>query len=167
MVIHYSTTSHSFSSLNNGNNSTKSFEFIDLAMVGSNPIRLITIYRPPPSSSKGLTCELFFTEFRSFLEEINNEPGHLIITGDFNFHIETNSNSNSKKFMELINIFNLKQHVQQPTHVDNHTLDLIITRNDSNIVHSVYVRDPGISLKSAWRNLAFPRRKSSIETSKA
>jgi len=119
---------------------------MDMVMVGPNPIRLIIIYRPPPSCSNGLTSELFFTEFRTFLEEINNEPGHLLITGDFNFHTETSSNPNSKKLLELINIFNLKQHVQQPTHMDNHTLDLIITRNDDgNIVRSICVRDPGIS----------------------
>ena len=70
---------------------------------------------------------------------------HRLISGNFNFHIDDVNNNNSKKFLELINDFNLKQHVTQTTHIDNHILDLIITRHDDDIVHSISVQDPGIS----------------------
>lgn len=126
-------------------NEFRSFELIDVVISGSNSIRVTVIYRPPPSNTNHLTLELFFTESRAFLEEINNEPGRLLISGDFNFHIDDVNNNNSKKFLELINDFNLKQHVTQTTHIDNHILDLIITRHNDDIVHSISVQDPGIS----------------------
>lgn len=117
-----------------------------MTMASSNPLRVIVIYRPPPSTVNGLTFELFLTEFRSLLELINNDTSRVIIPGDFNIHIDVDSDTNSIKLLDLIGIFNLKQHVQQSTHVCNHTLDLIITRRDENeIIQSTSVVDPGIS----------------------
>lgn len=45
----------------------------------------------------------------------------------------------------MIHSFNLEQHVRKSTHKDGHTLDLIITRCEDNIIGSVYITDPGIS----------------------
>ena len=126
--------------------SFKSFEIIDMTMTISNPVRIVVVYRPPPSTQNGLTHEIFFTEFRSFLEQLNNDTGRIILSGDFNFHVDDKNNIYTKKFLDLITIFNLKQHVNDATHVSNHTLDLILTRYDNcDIVNSISVIDPGIS----------------------
>ena len=65
-----------------------------MAMAIPNPVRVIVVYCPPPStcSHNDLTHELFFTEFKSFLEQLNNDTGHIIISGD-------DDNINSKKLL--------------------------------------------------------------------
>ena len=123
----------------------KSFEYMDMVSNVSNPVRIIVVYRPPPSTSNGLTCESFLSKFRSFVEQIILDAGHFIITGDFNFHVDDQNNSQAAKFLDIIHSFNLKQHVCEPTHKDGHTLDLIITRYEDNIIDSLYINDPGIS----------------------
>ena len=49
------------------------------------------------------------------------------------------------KFLDIVNCFNLAQHITVPTHKDGHTLDLIITRNDEDLISDINVRDPLIS----------------------
>ena len=59
---------------------------------------------------------------------------HLVITGDFNLHLDCTTNNDTMRFMELLDSFSLQQHVNVPTHVHGHTLDLIITRQSDEIV---------------------------------
>ena len=40
----------------------KSFEYMDMVSNVSNPVRIIVVYRPPPSTSNGLTCESFLSD---------------------------------------------------------------------------------------------------------
>jgi hypothetical protein len=47
--------------------------------------------------------------------------------------------------MDLLHSFNLTQHISGPTHKNNHTLDLIITRSDEQFAWNFSVHDPGIS----------------------
>jgi hypothetical protein len=53
-------------------------------------------------------------KFRSFLEQIILDAGHFIITGDFNFHVDDQNNSQAATFLDIIHSFNLKQHVCEP-----------------------------------------------------
>jgi len=39
----------------------------------------------------------------------------------------------------------MRQHVNEPTHVAGHTLDVLITRDTDSIVSNISVSDPGIS----------------------
>ena len=57
--------------------------------------------------------------------------------GDFNLHPD-NSNGNTNKFNEILTCFDLKQHVNFPTHVHGHWLDLLITKRISNCIKSVF-----------------------------
>ena len=50
--------------------------------------------------------------------------------GDFNFHVNNQSDSGANKFKALLNQYNLSQHVTIPTHTAGNTLDLVITRSD-------------------------------------
>ena len=42
--------------------------------------------------------------------------------------------------------FNLKQHINAPTHRSGHTLDLVITRSDENVASKLDVYDPSVSV---------------------
>ena len=77
---------------------------------------------------------MFFDDFSKYLEHlvICQEP--LLITGDFNIHVETPEDSCSAKFLDVLESVGLKQHVNVPTHESGHTLDLIITRNCEDVV---------------------------------
>ena len=55
-------------------------------------------------------------------------------TGDFNFHVDVSDNRNALTFLEILDLYNLVQHVRGPTHKDGHTLDLVITRRNCKLV---------------------------------
>ena len=94
--------------------------------LGNKNFSFLTIYRPPASSAS-----TFFTEFSDLLENISSTLSELIICGDFNFHVDDNSNRESLKFLSILDNFNLMQHINFPTHKLGHTLDLFITRQNS------------------------------------
>ena len=81
----------------------------------------------------------FLNEFSGFLETILTAPGHLIITGDFNIHIDDIQDNNSQKFLDLITSFGLINHVNQPTHDRGHILDLMLTREADPCISAVNV----------------------------
>ena len=90
----------------------------------------LTIYKPPSTSPA-----TFYKQFNALLENIYPTTDNLVIIGDFNIHMDTNSND-SKKFCALLGSFDLLQKVNFPTHILGHTIDLVLTksRND-NISH--------------------------------
>lgn len=83
-----------------------------------------SIYRPPEKP-----LGQFLDDFHNFLEEINTYSGDILLSGDFNIHIEDKQNTQALRFLDLLDCFGLTQHVTVPTHTSNHTLDLIITRS--------------------------------------
>lgn len=76
-------------------------------------------------------------------------PGNLLIVGDFNYHMDNISNLDTVKFNKILESFSLVQHVNGPTHKKGHTLDLIITRAEDELVTCVKIRDPMLSDHSA------------------
>ena len=70
--------------------------------------------------------------------------GHLVVVGDFNIHWDTDVNS-AVKFKDTLYSLNLQQHVTAPTHVKGHTLDLIITRDTSDIISPIQYHPPVMS----------------------
>jgi hypothetical protein len=80
------------------------------------------------------------------------------MAGDFNFHINDSSDPAASCFLQLLETFNLKQHVREPTHGSGNTLDLVITRADENIAHNFMVFDPALSDHSAvWCTISIPK----------
>ena len=62
----------------------------------------------------------------------------MIVLGDFNIHVNDQTDSSAIKFLELLNSFGLVNHVDIPTHIHGHTIDLIITRYSDNLkIHGV------------------------------
>ena len=124
----------------------RSFELMEVLLhTRSLTTRIVVVYRPPPSSINGLTSPLFFTEFSSFLEPMVSSPGKLLIVGDFNFAVNNGNDGAALNFLDLLNTFNLTQHIKVPTHKDNNILDLIITREDELTATNFSVHDPVIS----------------------
>ena len=70
----------------------------------------------------------FFAEFLNYLKDIVLCPEMVLISGDFNFHLD-----DTIKFNEMLEAFGLKQHVSTQTYSSNHILDLLITRSTTDI----------------------------------
>ena len=135
----------------NVNNTTsckyQSFEYSEWIIDIKN-FRLIVagLYRPPYSEMNRFTQSQFLAEIPSLLEKlcICSEP--ILILGDINFHCEVRDDPFTKKLTSLLKSFDMKQHVDVPTHVSGHTLDAIISRcNDTieitNITADNYISD--------------------------
>ena len=106
-----------------------SFEHVAIKLNCTNKkkILLISIYR-----LLYVPVAVFLEEFPELLEIYTMMNEDFIIAGDINIHVETDESS-SVKFHEIIDIFDLKQHVTGPTHIKGHTIDVIITRNDKSV----------------------------------
>ncbi|CAH3149343.1 unnamed protein product, partial [Porites lobata] len=63
----------------------------------------------------------------------------LLVTGDFNIHVDVVRDPYRAKFLELLETLGLQQHVIKPTHESGHTL--IISRQCENLVKKTLVSD--------------------------
>ena len=102
----------------------------ELLMCSSNTtgpsLLYVVIYRPgssPPSNS-------FFDELTNLFETIITMKSDLVIMGDFNIHVDDSSNQYGHRLLDLLDLLGLVQHVDKPTQIRGHTLDLVISRND-------------------------------------
>ena len=106
---------------------------------------MVTIYRPPPSKKNQLNNTLFLEEFSKLVEQLIIVPGNLLIVGDFTYHVDNTTNPETIKFNKILEMFNLQQHVNGPTHKKGHTLDLIMTRIGDRLVTNIEIHDPMLS----------------------
>jgi len=86
----------------------------------------VVIYRP---GTKGATAK-FFSDLTELLEIVATYQSQIVVSGDFNIHVDDPADRHGRQLLDLLEMFDLRQSVQQSTHRDGHTLDLIITRND-------------------------------------
>ena len=107
----------------------KSFQVMEsLLSAESELLRLVNIYRPPYTKKARYTECDFLKEFEEYLKILCVKPGNPLLTGDFNFHVERPNEHYPKKFLDLLDLYNLRQHVPiVPTHDQGGTLDLVIT----------------------------------------
>ena len=139
----------------------KIFEFsngvVEILAIHSKSENLVlcTVYRQPDNSANGYPSK--FSQFqdgmlqlKSKILELDNPMPDIIIGGDFNLpHIDwplctpkPGSYTEEPKMIELLDHFsqelNLTQHVNEPTHKDGNTLDLLLTNNNDLIItHSI------------------------------
>jgi hypothetical protein len=118
----------------------ESFESLEITVTNSAAcIRLIVIYRPPPSAKNGFTKAKFFQEFEHLLDHHNTTTGKLIILGDFNFHWEQHNDADKIHMQQLLDSAGLQQQVTGAPHTSGHCLDLVISRGPDNLITSTCV----------------------------
>ena len=93
-------------------------------------INIVVVYRPPSSK-----FESFLREFAILIQRVFATPLPFVILGDFNVHVDNRSDPKARKFLDLLDIHNLTQHVSEATNTSGHILDLIITSNHGKTVH--------------------------------
>ena len=97
----------------------------------------IVIYRPPYSDEHKVPMSTFFAEFADYVKTILLSNEELLILGDFNIHIDVAGDSDANKLSDFFESVGLQQHVEQHTHVQGHTLDLVISRRSDNIIEDL------------------------------
>ena len=66
-----------------------SFEFSEWRVSFNSPrAKLVVVYRPPYFEAHPITPRVFFEEFGYYLETIILSQESLILTGDYNFHVD-------------------------------------------------------------------------------
>uniref|UniRef100_A0A8D0CS33 Reverse transcriptase domain-containing protein n=3 Tax=Sander lucioperca TaxID=283035 RepID=A0A8D0CS33_SANLU len=84
------------------------------------PIIFVVVYRAPGPYSE------FLSEFSEFLSCVVLKSDKVLIVGDFNIHVDVDSNSLSTAFNSLLDSIGFSQSVHEATHCFNHTLDLVL-----------------------------------------
>ena len=120
----------------------RSFEFGEwILKYGSSKLRVVVIYRIPYSAAHPVSTSVFLNEFPAYLESVVMSPEPLLITGDFNIHVNVPGDSDATRFQELLSSMGLKQQVEKPTHISGHMLDLFITRCSDSLLSAKPIAD--------------------------
>ena len=121
------------------------FEYIDCNVkLHRSSMRFAVIYRPPPSKANGFTVDSFMSQWAEFLSKYVVLSKEIAITGDLNFHLDDPNNSQARRFENSLQVCGLQQLVTGPTHVHGHTLDVVISRENSSLVRNIDISDAGI-----------------------
>lgn len=105
------------------------FELLQVSLTSTHSVlHFMCVYRPWPTLKNKLTETNFFDQFPDFLDHCNSIHGNLCLLGDFNFHVDCLHNRSAVKFLEHIDMFDLKQTVTESTQRHDHILDLVIVR---------------------------------------
>ena len=98
-------------------NSAVSFESMEMVItILSISIRLVVIYRMPPSKKNKLKRGTFVTEFSDYLEKLSCLRGNILIVGDFNINWLENNDSERRNLFHILEIFGLVQRIDYPTY---------------------------------------------------
>ena len=95
----------------------RSFEYLQLIVSsGTFKVRVAVLYRPLYSPAHPVTTSTFFTDFADYLETLILSSEQLLITSDFNVHVDDSTNPDAPKLLDLLDSLGLCQHVTQSTH---------------------------------------------------
>ena len=88
-----------------------------------------------------MTCIKYFDKLMTLFKIISVYKSSLVIIGNFNIYVGNILDPCSTHFSNLMKLFDLYRHVQQPTHNCGHMLNMIITYADTQITE-LYVDPP-------------------------
>ena len=94
---------------------------------------ILAVYHPPYTKSNGASNNVFLDEFLDFMADFVPIAKNIIITEDFNMHVDDCENQDGSCLNDNIKAMGYDQHVQFPTHRSCHTLDLVITEHHNNM----------------------------------
>ena len=118
----------------------RSFEYMELLITTVLiHVRVVVIYRPPISKMNKFTKSQFIHDFSEFLEGLSISSGRLLICGDFNINWLNETDNNRRNLFNILEAFNLYQHIGNSTHKSGHLLDYVIS--DDQLVNSVSLSD--------------------------
>ena len=81
------------------------------------------IYRPPSSTKNETPIRVFLDEFSEHITTLLQQDDDPIILGDINIPWNKEDNIDRESLVEIMGLYNLKQHVHMQTHKQGNTLD--------------------------------------------
>ena len=118
-----------------------SFEHIIVRVYLENnkSLLLISIYRV-----LFVPVNVFMEEIVKLFEQLIALKDNIILAGDVNIHMDT-TELYSKKFKDILGTFNIIQHVDFPTHIQGHTLDIIATLGEHPTISNIQSNEYDVS----------------------
>ena len=117
------------------NRKFETFECMEIKLSNERTsVTLNIIYKPPQSN-----FSIFLQEMESLILDNETHQNNVIYLGDFNTWVDDNNNNDAHIFLELLDTFNLKNFVNEPTCRSGHTLDLVITNEQNPLVSDLKV----------------------------
>ena len=118
-----------------------SFEhtMVKIFLTNKKSVTLLCIYR-----LLFVSVVIFLEEFTHLLESIIAVHECMIVAGDVNIHTEAEE-FHSKQFANILDMFDMTQHVREPTYRMGHTLDIVATFNKNPNITNVVVNEYDIS----------------------
>ena len=113
-----------------------SYEYLECCLRSDSTLyRILLVYRSPTASS----TPAFLDELSDHLDETVYSGGNLIVLGDFNFHVDDTSDADATKFIDMIESYDIAQHVSVSTHRKGHPLDFLMFRSDEPCISNLSV----------------------------
>ena len=81
---------------------------------------------------------------KTFLSEQSTLTADLILVGDLNLHLDNPSSYYTSQVNQTFACTGFHQHIYDPTRHHGHTLDILISRDDSSIVNIAALVDIGL-----------------------
>ena len=107
---------------------------IEVKQAKSKPILIVSVYRPPNTSTE------IFEKIEILMQNLDQENKEVIILGDFNSDLLSSTISNhTRKFLDLIEVFQFDQAITQPTRITQNSetlIDVALTNCPENIMNS-------------------------------
>ena len=98
--------------------------------IGPKVYTVIGIYHPPQETDPKVNNTNFLDQWTDLQSHVIPKHQEIIMLGDFNIHISDPKDQDAQILQDTLNAFNLRPHVNIPTHNLGHTIDFIITSNE-------------------------------------
>ncbi len=110
-----------------------SFELtvVKIFLTNKKSLTLVCLYRV-----LFVSITVFLYEIIQLFEILVSSNENIILAGDANVHMDED-NLYSNQFKDILNTFNAIQHVNFPTHIAGHTLDIIITFDNNSCISNI------------------------------
>ena len=127
-------------------NITDSLEYQEVHVrMNKNSLEVLLVYRPPANKKNKATVRQFNVEFTRLLEAKAISVNKFPVVGDFNFHMDDTENAGACSFTDMLQAFDLHQHVNGATHMNGHTLDLVLSQSMDELVNDLFIHDTTVS----------------------
>ena len=115
-------------------NENRSFETITINLnITTTSFLLSTIYRAPYSSKQQVTMLTVLEEFPEHVSSMLRSSKNVIILGDFNIPWNKPENPDTTSLREILNMYDLHQHINIQTHKLGNTPDWLISNSPDTI----------------------------------
>ena len=113
-------------------NAYTSFECLTIKLMIKLKLHWIsTIYRPPYSNKHPIPTSTFIDEFPDHVSHLLCRTDNPIIVRDINIPWNKTDNLETSSLTEILELYNLEQHVATPTHKQDNTVDWVMSIKNS------------------------------------